>query len=51
VLDDAPRERLWKVRAKQVVSAQGAIEKPLVFAGNDRPGVMLAGAARTFLNR
>ncbi|GGE15640.1 sarcosine oxidase subunit alpha [Aureimonas endophytica] len=48
---DAPRERLWKMRAKQVVLAQGAIEKPLVFSGNDRPGVMLAGAARTYLNR
>lgn len=47
----APRERLWRVRASQVVLAQGAIEKPLVFAGNDRPGVMLAGAARTYLNR
>ncbi len=47
----APRERLWKVRAKQVVLAQGAIERPLVFAGNDRPGVMLAGAARSYLNR
>ena len=47
----APRERLWKVRAKQVVLAQGAIEKPLVFDGNDRPGVMLAGAARSYLNR
>ncbi|MDP4025372.1 sarcosine oxidase subunit alpha family protein [Methylobacterium sp. NEAU 140] len=51
VPEGAPRERLWKVRAKQVVLAQGAIEKPLVFAGNDRPGVMLAGAARTYLNR
>ncbi|MDH2312394.1 sarcosine oxidase subunit alpha [Methylobacterium brachiatum] len=51
VPDAAPRERLWKVRAKQVVLAQGAIEKPLVFAGNDRPGIMLAGSARTFLNR
>ena len=51
VPDGAPRERMWKVRAKQVVLAQGAIEKPLVFAGNDRPGVMLAGAARTYLNR
>ncbi|MEH3118882.1 MAG: sarcosine oxidase subunit alpha [Methylorubrum populi] len=51
VPEGAPRERLWKVRAKQVVLAQGAIEKPLVFAGNDRPGVMLAGAARSFLNR
>ena len=47
----APRERMWKVRAKQVVLAQGSIEKPLVFDGNDRPGVMLAGAARTYLNR
>ena len=37
---DAPRERLWKVRANQVVLAQGALEKPLVFDGNDRPGVM-----------
>ncbi len=47
----APRERLWKVRAKQVVLATGAIERPLVFPDNDRPGVMLAGAARTYLNR
>ena len=47
----APRERMWKVRAAQVVLAQGAIERPLVFDGNDRPGVMLAGAARTYLNR
>lgn len=46
-----PRERLWKVRARQVVLAQGAIERPLVFDGNDRPGVMLAGAARSYLNR
>jgi sarcosine oxidase subunit alpha len=48
--EGAPRERLWKVRARQVVLAQGSIEKPLVFDGNDRPGVMLAGAARTYLN-
>ena len=47
----APRERLWKVRARQVVLAQGSIERPLVFAGNDRPGIMLAGAARSYLNR
>ncbi|TPJ38567.1 sarcosine oxidase subunit alpha [Mesorhizobium sp. B2-6-5] len=50
-LDGAPRERLWKVRARQVVLAQGSIEKPLVFDGNDRPGIMLAGSARTYLNR
>jgi sarcosine oxidase subunit alpha len=46
-----PRERLWQVRAKRVVLAQGAIERILVFDGNDRPGVMLAGAARHYLNR
>ncbi len=46
-----PRERQWQVRARQVVLATGAIERPLVFPGNDRPGVMLAGAVRTYLNR
>lgn len=44
-----PRERLWQVRAKQVVIAAGAIERPLVFPGNDRPGIMLADAARAYL--
>jgi sarcosine oxidase, subunit alpha len=48
---DSPRERLWQVRAREVVLAAGAIERPLVFPGNDRPGIMLAGAARTWLNR
>ena len=48
---DLPRERQWQVRAREVVLAAGAIERPLVFAGNDRPGILLAGAARTFLNR
>ncbi|MDO0930536.1 sarcosine oxidase subunit alpha family protein [Streptomyces sp. DG2A-72] len=52
---DAPagvsRQRLWHIRARQVVLATGAHERPLVFAGNDRPGVMLAGAVRTYLNR
>ena len=47
----APRERMWRVRAREVVLAQGALERPLVFDGNDRPGVMLAGAARTYLHR
>ena len=46
-----PRERLWHVRAKRVVIATGALERPLVFPGNDRPGVMLADAARTYLQR
>ena len=44
------RERLWQVRAKRVVLAAGAIERHMVFANNDRPGIMLASAARTFLN-
>jgi sarcosine oxidase subunit alpha len=48
---DTPRERQWQVRAREVVLATGAIERPLVFPGNDRPGIMLAGAARTWLNR
>jgi sarcosine oxidase subunit alpha len=46
-----PRQRLWKVRARQVVLATGALERPLVFAENDRPGTMLAGAARSYVNR
>ena len=47
----APRQRLWQIRAAEVVLATGAQERPLVFDGNDRPGVMLAGAARSYLNR
>ncbi|WP_105374184.1 sarcosine oxidase subunit alpha [Neorhizobium huautlense] len=47
---DLPRERLWQVRAKRVVLATGSIERHMVFANNDRPGIMLASAARTFLN-
>jgi sarcosine oxidase subunit alpha len=46
-----PRQRLWHVRARQVVLATGSLERPLVFPGNDRPGVMLAGAVRTYINR
>ena len=41
----------WRVRAGQVVIATGAIERALVFAGNDRPGVMLASAAQSYVNR
>ncbi len=47
----APVERFWTIRARQVVLAAGAIEQPLVFANNDRPGILLAGAVRTYLNR
>jgi sarcosine oxidase subunit alpha len=46
-----PRQRLWKVRARQVVLATGALERPLIFAENDRTGVLLASAARTYVNR
>lgn len=45
------RERLWRIRAKQVIIAAGALERPLVFADNDRPGIMLAGAAATYVRR
>ncbi|KAE9631528.1 sarcosine oxidase subunit alpha family protein [Parasedimentitalea maritima] len=44
-----PRHRLWRIRAKQIVTATGAIERPLSFAGNDVPGVMLAGAMRDYV--
>ncbi len=47
---DTPRERLWQVRAKRVIIAAGAIERHMVFANNDRPGIMLASAARMYLN-
>jgi len=45
------QERLWKVRAKQVVLATGAIERPLVFPQNDRPGIMSAAAVSQYLRR
>ena len=44
----APRERFHIVRAARIVLATGAIEQPLIFANNDRPGIMLAGAARQY---
>lgn len=47
----APRERLWQVRAGEVVLAGGSHERPLVFADNDRPGILLAESARVFINR
>ena len=45
-----PRQRLWRVRARQVILATGAQEQPLVFGNNDLPGIMLAGAARGYVN-
>jgi heterotetrameric sarcosine oxidase alpha subunit len=46
-----PRQRLWRIVAKRAVLAAGAVERPIAFGGNDRPGVMLASAVRTYLNR
>ncbi len=46
---DGTKHRLWRVRAKQVVTATGAIERPLSFAANDLPGVVLASAARDYV--
>jgi sarcosine oxidase subunit alpha len=46
-----PRQRLWKIVARQSVLASGAVERPIVFGGNDRPGVMMAAAVRTYVNR
>ncbi|MEO1794546.1 MAG: sarcosine oxidase subunit alpha, partial [Pseudomonadota bacterium] len=48
---NTPRQTLWRVFAKRSILASGAIERPIVFGDNDRPGVMLAGAARTYANR
>ena len=45
------RERLWQIRATQVILATGAHERPLVFSDNDRPGIMLAGAVATYIRR
>ena len=47
----APRQRLWKIRANAVVLASGAIERGIVYANNDVPGTMLAGALCTYVKR
>lgn len=44
-----PRHRLWRIRAGHIITATGAIERPLSFAGNDIPGVMLASAMRDYV--
>ena len=45
-----PRQRLWRIRAGQVITATGALERPLSFACNDVPGVMLASAVRDYID-
>jgi sarcosine oxidase subunit alpha len=47
--DGRPKHRLWRIRAGRIISATGAIERPLSFAGNDLPGVMLASAVRDYV--
>ncbi|MBT9243923.1 sarcosine oxidase subunit alpha family protein [Gemmobacter fulvus] len=47
--DGQPRHRLWRIRTGQIIAATGAIERPLSFAGNDIPGVMLAAAMRDYV--
>ena len=47
----APRGCFWRIAARRAVLAAGALERPVAFAGNDRPGVMMAGAVRAYLNR
>ena len=46
-----PRQRMWRMMAKRAVLAAGSIERPVVFGNNDRPGVMMAGAVRSYVNR
>jgi sarcosine oxidase, subunit alpha len=47
--DGRPKQRLWRIRAGRIITATGAIERPLAFAGNDVPGVMLASAVRDYV--
>jgi sarcosine oxidase, subunit alpha len=47
--EDGPRHRLWRIRTGRVIAATGALERPLSFAGNDKPGVMLAAAMRDYV--
>ncbi|MGY8992123.1 MAG: 2Fe-2S iron-sulfur cluster-binding protein, partial [Rhodospirillales bacterium] len=49
--DGRSRQRMWRVRAKNVLLATGSLERPLIYSDNDRPGCMLAGAVRTYVNR
>lgn len=47
--DGRPKQRLWRIRAGRILTATGAIERPLSFAGNDVPGVMLAASVRDYV--
>ncbi len=47
----APREAFWRIVAKRALLCAGAIERPIAFRNNDRPGIMTAGAVRAYVNR
>ncbi len=47
----APRECFWRIATRRAVLAAGSLERPVAFAGNDRPGIMMAGAVRAYVNR
>jgi sarcosine oxidase subunit alpha len=49
--ETGPRQRHWRIVAPTAILATGAIERPLIFGNNDLPGIMLAGAVRTYINR
>jgi len=49
--ENKPRQTLWRIYSRRAVVANGAIERPIAFENNDRPGVMLAGATRAYANR
>jgi len=46
-----PRQIFWRIIARRTILASGAIERPIAFPDNDRPGIMLAGAVRSYTNR
>jgi sarcosine oxidase subunit alpha len=48
-MDGRPKQRVWRIRAGHIITASGAIERPLSFAGNDIPGVMLAASVRDYV--
>ncbi len=48
---DLPKECFWRIHARQAVLAAGALERPLAFPMNDRPGIMMASAVRSYLHR
>ena len=48
---DLPQECFWRIVARRAILASGAHERPIAFPSNDRPGVMMAGAVRAYLNR